>query len=465
MSSEKDNRTWIIIATSFSFVVAQLDVTIVNVALPSIGEHLGANVTSLQWVVDGYTLAFAVLLLSSGALGDRYGSKRAYQFGFLLFGAASAACGLAPNATSLVVSRAVQGAGAALLVPNSLALLNNATAHQHDARARAVGQWTAAGAVSIAAGPVVGSLLIASSGWRSIFLVNVPLCALGMWLTARFVPAPAARREGRDLDLLGQLFSVLALTGLTAAVIECRPLGIGHPAVVAGFAAALFFGVAFVRTESRARAPMLPLRFFRFPDFSPAVVFGVLVNVTYYGIIFVLSLYLQQALGYGAVRAGLAYLPLTGSLFISNLLSGRVAARVGSRPPMVIGALVAAVGYLSLSWLGSESSYGAMLPGFVLIPAGMGFAVPAMTTATLASVDRAWSGTASAVLNAARQAGAAIGVAIFGALAAGGNAQIVGGLRSAALLSSTALFLASGVAWFGIRSASSPAHGGHAAEM
>ncbi|WP_394830230.1 MFS transporter [Pendulispora rubella] len=444
---------WTVTATSFSFVVAQLDVTIVNVALPSIASDLGAGVSALQWVVDGYTLAFAVLLLSAGVLGDRYGSKRAYQSGFLLFGAASAACGLAPGPASLVVARAVQGAGAALLVPNSLALLNHATGHAPDVRARAVGQWTAAGAISIAAGPVLGSLLLTAFGWRSIFLVNLPLCAIGMWLAAAHVP-PAPKSTGaRDLDVAGQIFAVLALTGMTGAVIEWRPLGASHPVVAGGLLLAIAAGAAFVWTESRARAPMLPLRFFRKPNFSPAVAFGVLVNFTYYGMIFVLSLYLQQALGYSAFRAGLAYLPLTGSFFVSNLLSGRVAARVGSRLPMTIGAFVAALGYALLVRLDAASSYGAMLPAFLLIPAGMGFAVPAMTTATLASVDREWSGTASAVLNAARQAGAAIGVALFGALATGGPEHIVSGVGRAALISTAMLLLGSALAWTSIRTA------------
>jgi len=442
---------WTVTATSFSFVVAQLDVTIVNVALPSIAADLGAGVASLQWIVDGYTLAFAVLLLSAGVLGDRYGSKRAYQYGFLLFGAASAACGLAPGAASLVVARAVQGAGAALLVPNSLALLNHATAHAPDVRARAVGQWTAAGAISIAAGPVLGSLLLTAFGWRSIFLVNLPLCAIGMWLAATHVPPAPKSATPRGLDLPGQIFAVLALTGLTGAVIEWRPLGASHPVVAGGALLAVVAGTAFVWTESRARAPMLPLRFFRKPNFTAAVIFGVLVNFTYYGVIFVLSLYLQQALGYSVFHAGLAYLPLTGSFFVSNLLSGRVAARVGSRLPMTVGALVGALGYFLLVRLDGASSYGAMLPAFMLIPAGMGFAVPAMTTVTLASVDREWSGTASAVLNAARQAGAAMGVALFGALAAGGPAHVIAGVGRAALISTAMLVLGSAIAWTRIR--------------
>jgi DHA2 family methylenomycin A resistance protein-like MFS transporter len=450
---------WIVTATSFSFVVVQMDVTIVNVALPRIGTELHAGVDALQWIVDAYTLAFAVLLLSAGVLGDRFGSRRAYQLGFLIFAAASAACGLAPNIATLVAARAVQGVGAALLVPNSLALLNHATAHTAAIRARAVGLWTAAGAISIAAGPVIGSLLLASLGWRSIFLVNLPLCALGMWLTAQYVPAAPPAPARRGLDPLGQLLVILSLTSLTAAVIEYRSLGLTHPLVWGGLALALLSGAGFIWNEARTPEPMLPLRFFRMPNFSAAVVFGVVMNLTYYGTIFALTLYLQQAHGYSAVQAGLAYLPLTGGFFLSNVVAGRMVARVGSRPPMIVGACVGAAGYFLLLRLDAHSSWWAMLPAFLLIPAGMGLAVPAMTTAILASVEKHWSGTASAVLNAARQAGGAIGVAIFGALVSGGAQHIVGGLASAALASGILLLLAAVLAWSGIHASPGAAKG------
>ena len=441
---------WTVAATSFSFVVVQMDVTIVNVALPRIGTELHAGVEALQWIVDAYTLVFAVLLLSAGVLGDRFGSRRAYQLGFLVFAAASAVCGLAPDAYSLVAARAAQGIGAALLVPNSLALLNHATAHSPALRARAVGLWTAAGAISIAAGPVIGSLLLASLGWRSIFLVNLPLCAIGLWLTARHVPAAPAGTAKRGLDPLGQALAIVALTGLTTAVIEYRGHGLTYPFVWGGFGAALLASAAFIYNEARAAAPMLPLEFFRRPNFSPAVVFGVLMNFTYYGTLFALTLYLQQAHGYSALQAGLAYLPLTGGFFFSNLLAGPVVARLGSRPPMIIGACIGAAGYLLLLPLDAHSPWWAMLPAFLLIPTGMGLAVPAMTTAILASVERHWSGTASAVLNAARQAGGAIGVGIFGALVSGGEGQIVSGLGQVALASGILLLLAAVLAWTGI---------------
>jgi MFS transporter, DHA2 family, methylenomycin A resistance protein len=441
---------WTLIATSFAFVVVQLDVTIVNVALPQISASLHSGVTGLQWVVDAYTLSFAVLLIAAGVLGDRFGSRRAYLAGFFVFTAASAACGMAPNILTLIIARAAQGMGAALLVPSSLALLNHSAGANAKMRARMVGLWTAAGGVSIAAGPIVGGLLLGPLGWRSIFLVNLPVGVLGAFLTLRYVPRDGQTHSGHSLDLPGQLLAMLTLTGLTGAVIELRPLGLTHPVVLGGFVLAFISGVAFVFVEARSAAPMLPLRFFTTPNFSPAVGFGIIVNLTYYGVIFVLSLYLQQARGYTALQAGLAYLPLTSTFIISNLISGWMVGRTGSRAPMALGALIGATGYALLWTLGPKTPFIVMMPAFLLIPAGMGLGVPAMTTAILSSVERTRSGTASAVLNTARQAGAAIGVAAFGAMVGGSKAEIITGMHASAAISSSLLVLAALLAYLGI---------------
>jgi DHA2 family methylenomycin A resistance protein-like MFS transporter len=436
---------WIIAAASFGFMVVQLDVTIVNVALPAMARDLGGGVAGLQWVVDAYTLAFAVLLLSAGVLGDLFGARRVYLAGFGLFAAASVACGLAPNASALIAARAVQGAAAALMVPNSLVVLNYATGHDDKLRARAVGIWTAASGMSIGVGPVIGGLLLTSFGWRSIFWVNLPICLVGAALTLAFAPATPGRDEEPRLDLAGQGLVILALLGLVGGVIEARPLGLGSPIVVA--AAVLFVAAAigFVAVEHRSRAPMLPLHFFRNTGFDAAVGFGVAVNLSYYGVLFVLALYLQGSHGWSPLEAGLAILPLTLTFIVSNLVSGWLIGHFGSRFPMVIGGLIGAVGYGLLVTLDAKSSFAQMLPIFLLIPFGMGLGVPAMTTAILAGVDRAWSGTASAVLNAARQAAGAMGVAIFGALAS--NGQAVRGLHASGLVSAALLVIGAGLAW------------------
>ncbi|MBN3841341.1 MFS transporter [Burkholderia sp. Ac-20349] len=442
----------IVATVSTGFVVTQLDVTIVNIALAHLAGDLHLPVAGLQWVVDAYTLAFAVLMLSGGALGDRFGARRLYITGLALFALASLACGAASTPAMLIAARALQGVGAAAMLPNSLALLNDACRHDPLLRARAVGGWTAAGSISIAAGPVVGGLLIAAWGWRGIFLVNLPLCAAGLaaalaWVPARRVGAtPAApSRSVRALDLRGQFIAIAMLTALTGAVIEWRPLGFAHPVVAGGFALAALAALAFVAVEARTATPMLPLSLFRHRTFSAAVLFGICVNFTYYGTVFVLALYLQRARGESALQAGLAFLPLTGGFLLSNLASGRVVARHGPRAPMLAGALVAALGYGSLHFIDASTPLAVLLVPFLLIPSGMGFAVPAMTTAVLASVAPERAGIASAVLNTARQAGGAMGVAAFGALAGGGGAaQVVTGLRidtavSVALLVAAAL--------------------------
>lgn len=435
-------------AASLGFGLIQLDVTIVNVALPRIGATLHAPVDVLQWVVDAYALVFAVLLLSAGVLGDRFGARRVFRAGLAVFALASLGCGLAQGAMVLIAMRALQGAGAAAMLPASLALLNHACHHDGRLRARAVGLWTAAGGVTIAAGPLIGGLLIAAGSWRTIFLVNLPICILGAWLTAHVDETERAPRAPH-LDFAGQALAIAALTGLTGGVIELRPLGLSHPLVLGGFAVALVAGAAFIRCEARSRAPMLPLRFFHLPSFAPAVGFGILANLTYYGIVFVLSLYLQRVLGYSAFAAGLAYLPLTATFIVSNVASGWLAGRAGTRRPMIAGALVGAAGFALLLGLGPGTGYLRMLPGFALIPLGMGLAVPAMTTTILSAVDKSASGVAAAVLNAARQAGGAVGVALFGAFAA--NGHIVGGLHAGVLTATAAMLAAAALATWGIR--------------
>ena len=441
----------IVVATSFSFVVTQLDVTIVNVALPHIAASLSVRVAGLSWVVDAYTLPFAVLMLSAGILGDRFGSRLTYLIGLAIFGIASLGCGLAPNVATMITARAAQGAGAALLIPSSLALLSHAAGNDHGLRARSVGLWTAAGSVAIAAGPVIGGLLVSSIGWRSIFLVNVPLCAVGVVLTLRSVSSSNPTDATHHLDPLGQLLSIVALTGLTCSVIEFRPLGMHHPLVIGGGILAVVCGIAFYFAEAKSREPMLPLGLFHVPNFSPSVIFGTIMNLTFYGMIFVLSLYLQQARGYSALGTGLAYLPMMTTFIVSNVASGMVAARTGPRFPMILGAAVTLAGYGMFSQLGPATSYWAMLLPFVVLPAGMGFAIPAMTAAVLSSVDRSRSGTASAVLNASRQTGGAIGVAIFGALVGNTPTQIVLGIKIASLISVGLLFIATAIAWKYIR--------------
>ena len=455
MQTQTASRTrsvlWTTVAASFGFVIVQLDVTIVNVALPEISRRLATGVAGLQWIVDAYTLTFAVLLISAGVLGDRFGSRRAYLQGFFVFLGGSLACGLATSTGLLIAARTLQGIGAALLVPSSLALLNEAAGDDHGLRARMVALWTAAGGVSIAAGPIAGAILINAIGWRSIFLVNLPIGALGIALTLRCVPRDAKVHGNRTLDIPGQILAIVALTGLTASVIESGHRGLLDAFVLGSLAIAVIAAFFFVRVENRAADPMLPLSFFHLPNFSAAVVFGVLVNLTYYGLVFVLSLYLQQARGYSVLRTGFAYLPLTATFIVSNVLSGMMAPRFGPRRPMLVGSLIGMWGFFLMLSLGASTSFLRMLVPFTFLPLGMGLAVPAMTFVILSCVDRTQAGAASGVLNTARQAGGAMGVALFGAFVGTGRERIISGLHHSALISTALLFTAAALAWFGIR--------------
>jgi MFS transporter, DHA2 family, methylenomycin A resistance protein len=446
-------------AASFGFALVQLDVTIVNVALPRMAGDLHTGVAGLQWVVDAYALTFAVLLLSMGYLGDRLGARKVYLGGMALFALASVLCGLATDAVTLIVGRALQGLGAAAMMPCSLALLSHATAHEHSLRARAVGWWTAAGSITIAAGPIVGGLLMSVANWRSIFFVNVPICLLGAWLTLR-VPETERKAQHRHFDLPGQLLAILALTGLTMAVIEAHPLGWTHPLVLGCVATVLLAVPLFLLVEARSPAPMLPLHFFKAPGFSTAVMYGVIMNFSYYGIVFLLSLYLQRVHGYSALRTGLAYLPLTATFFGVNIFSGWLVGKVGARLPMVLGALIDAAGFGLFLLLGAASPYLLMLPAFALLPCGMGLGVPAMTTTVLSAVEKEASGTASGVLNSARQAAGAMGVALFGSLAGDSNDLVVRGLHLSSLISVTLLLLLAMLAFRSIAAGAVRKHGG-----
>jgi DHA2 family methylenomycin A resistance protein-like MFS transporter len=445
MSNGK-GRAWTLLATSLGFAVVQLDVSVVNVAIKPIGAALGGGVSSLQWVVSAYTLAFAALILTAGALGDRVGAKRVFITGFLVFTAASAACGLAPSMGALIASRVIQGVGAAVLGGSSLALLNH-TYPEPAERARAVGLWAAGASAALAGGPLIGGLLTSTLGWRSIFFINAPIGLLGIVLTLRWAEDTPHSREG-GVDLAGQLAGVLALTALAAAMIEGGSRGFGDPWVLGGFALAVFAGGAFVLIEARGAHPMLPLTLFRSTTFSIASAIGLLINVSFYGLIFVLSLYFQRVQHFSSLQTGLAFAPMTAAIMAANLLSGRLARQLGAGRLIASGALLIAAGCGALLSAGAESSYPSLLFQLLAIGLGLGLIVPAMTSSLLGSVERSRSGVASGTLNSARQTGSVIGVALFGSLIAG-NGGLVSGLHLA-LAISVGLLIGVAVLSFGI---------------
>lgn len=425
-------------ALSLGVVVVQLDVTIVNVALDQIQGLMQGGVAGLQWVVNGYTLAFASLLLTGGALGDRFGARRLYLAGFALFTLASLACGLAPTGAVLIAARVAQGLGAALLMPCSLALVAHAY-HDPGERMRAIGIWAGAGGMAMVAGPVVGGVLIALLGWRSIFLVNLPIGVIGLWLTLRFTTETEGRHN-RALDLPGQVLAVVALVALTGSIIEGDPLGWTHPMVLGGAGLVVLAGAGFLLVESRSAAPMMPLGLFRHPVFSAVSFIGFLMNAAFYGATFLLSLYFQGPLGLSPFLTGLAFVPMTGLIALVNVVAGRIAARHGARLPMVSGLCLTVAGFAALALrLNPATDYGDIWWTLLLIGCGTALTVPPMTAALLATVDRARAGIASGVLNSLRQTGGAIGVAVLGAV--GGGGASAGGMRLAMELSGGAMLL------------------------
>lgn len=422
-------------AMSLGFGVVQLDVTIVNTALESIGTSLRGDISELQWVVSSYTVAFASLILTAGALGDRFGGKRIFMAGFAVFTAASFACALAPTPTILIAARAVQGFGAAILVPNALALLNHAYPDAKQ-RGRAVGWWLAGASAALTAGPPVGGVLITLVGWRGIFLVNLPIGLAGLWLTWRYVNDTP--RASHELDLPGQALAIGALAALAAAIIDGGRIGWTNIWVVAGFVVSVSLAILFVLQERRAPQPMLPPSLFRNPVFARASVVGLLINIPFYGLIFVFSLYFQKVNGLSAFTTGMAFVPMMAVVFPVNLLAPRLAERFGAPATTAAGALISAAGCLALLGIEHGTSYAALCGQLLAMGAGLALGVPPLTSALLGSVEKSRSGLAAGVLNSARQTGSVLGVALFGSLI-GQADDFVSGAHAALVISALLL--------------------------
>jgi MFS transporter, DHA2 family, methylenomycin A resistance protein len=433
-------------ATSLGLGVVQLDITIVNTALSSISTSLGGSVAELQWVVTAYTIAFAAFILTAGALGDRVGAKPIFIGGFGIFTLASLACALAPSAMFLIAARSVQGLAAAILVPNSLTLLNHAYTDPK-ARGRAVGFWAAGASVALTAGPLVGGALIELVGWRAIFLVNLPIGAAGLWLAWRYAEE-TPRLAQREIDLPGQIAAITALGGLAGALIEGGALGWSHPLVIMGFAGAAVIGLLFVWREARAPQPMLPLSLFRHRMFALTALVGLLFNIAFYGLIFVLSLYFQNVNGWSPFATGLAFVPMMAMVLPANLITASVSERLGAPQTIALACMITAAGCVALLPMASGTSYGAIGAQLIILGGGLGLLVPSLTSTLLGSVEKSRSGIAAGVLNATRQTGSVLGVALFGSLVAGNNAFMAG--AHASLVISAAVLLAGAVAiWHG----------------
>jgi DHA2 family methylenomycin A resistance protein-like MFS transporter len=436
-----------LIAMSLGYGVVQLDVTIVNVAVNSIGASFGGNMDALQWVVSAYTIAFAAFILSAGALGDRIGAKRVFVAGFAIFTFASVVCAFAPSLMILIGARGLQGFGAAILVPNSLALLN----HEYEdpkERSKAVGLWAAGASVALTLGPLVGGVLIELFGWRSIFLVNLPLGILGLLLAAKY-SMETPRDSSRTVDVPGQAAAVVGLGSLAAVIIEGGRIGWTNPFVLIGLGTTIVVGTLFILIEHRSVHPMLPLGMFKRHTFRATTVTGLLVNIAFYGMIFVFSLYFQRAHHYTPLWTGLAFVPMTGACMAANLFTNRVSGRIGDRKTIVIGTVLMALACVGMLGINASTSYNWLLVAFIVSGGGLGLLVPPLTHALLGSVDKSRSGIASGVLNSSRQTGSVLGVSLFGALIAD-SSRLISGAHIALAISAVILFTAGAIELIGV---------------
>lgn len=418
------SKPLLMLGLSLGYFMVLLDTTVVNVALPAIGDDLGGGIAGLQWVVNAYTIVFAGLLLSMGALADKLGAKRLYMWGLAAFLAASALCAASPSLGALIGLRAMLGIGGAALMPASLALLSHAYPKPAE-RARALGIWAAVTGSAMAAGPVIGGLLADSLGWRSIFLLQVPLGAASLLLTSALVGETERNRQ-RGFDPAGQLSAIAAIASLSYALMEGGSRGWLSPAVIAAFASAALGGCVFLLAERKGRAPILPLRLFRDSRVAAGMAAGMAINFGLSGILFVLPLYLQHIRGLSAHAAGLALLPLTVPLAVNPIVTGRIVGRIGAKLPMTAGFALAALGALTIARGDDGPGLAAIWAGLLAAGFGVSFTIPALMAAVMSAVPREQTGAASGALNSSRQLGAVLGVAMFGAIVSGSGTFMAG---------------------------------------
>ena len=427
-----------LLANCCAVFMTVMDCLIVNVALESMQRALGADLSRLQWVVDAYTLSFASCLLIAGTLGDRLGYRRMFSTGLWLFTGASMACGLAPNLSFLILARAFQGMGAALLLPNALSLLNRSY-QDPVAKAKAVGVWACCSSAGASAGPVVGGFLVGAFGWRSIFFVNVPVGILAYVLLRISVAEGTSEGSPRPFDWTSQGLAIAALASLTYALIEGRARGLhaaGVPVAVLAVS-----GLLFGLRQRRSACPMVPAELARIPAWINANLVAFLICFVYYGFVFMTSLYFQTFRHFSPMLTGLTFLPMTLLQPFLHPFLGRWIARVGPRTPMTLALFLAALGLFLASFMGAETPR--LWLGVIMLPIGLGASLgisPALVS-MLRATPREYSGVASGIFNTGRQVGSLLGVAILGAFL-GSEAHFLRGFHTGMLLSSALMLLA-----------------------
>src|SRR4051812_407578 len=409
-----NRRWWTLVAMCFALFMVMLDNTVVNVALPSIQRDLGASISGLEWTVNAYTLAFAVLLVTGGRLGDIFGRRRMFLFGVVTFAASSAFIGFSQSEAWLVAGRAGPGLRGAFLIPRPLSIISNAFPPEE--RGKAIGTWAGVSALALAIGPVVGGFLVENVSWQSIFFLNLPVAAGAVVVTLFATEESRDETAPRSVDIPGVAAITVGLSALVLALVEANSWGWGSARIVGLFALALGALVAFVLIEKRSRYPMVDFSFFSSRSFLGANIVAFIVSFAMLAMFFFLALYMQNIKGYSPLQAGVRFLPSTAVIVFVGPLAGRLTDRVGPRPLMTTGLLLVAGSLFWLGHLAIDTPYASLAGAFVLMGFGMGLVMSPMSTAAMNSVDRTKAGVASGILSMSRMVGGSFGVAAMGAL-------------------------------------------------
>ena len=412
--TDENRKWWTLGAMCLALFMVMLDNTVVNVALPSIQEDLGTSISGLEWIVNGYTLSFAVLLAVGGRMGDIFGRRRMFVVGVIIFTFASATAGFAPNNFALVASRVLQGAGAAFMMPGTLSIITDAFP-PHE-RGKAIGTWAGVSALALAVGPVLGGFLTEYVSWRAIFYINLPVGVLAVLAALFIVRESRDTTVGRQVDLLGVGVLTVSLTALVLALIEGNSWGWGSPAVFGLIAVSVILMIAFVAAEQRVKAPIIEFSLFNSRNFIGSVIVAFIISFAMMGVFFFLALYMQNILGYSALEAGVRFLPTTLVIMVIAPIAGWLTDRIGPRWPIVTGMALIALSLYLFSLIEVGTTFPALLPSFILLGAGIGLTMSPMSTAAMNAVTKTKAGVASGVLSMFRMVGGTFGVAALGAL-------------------------------------------------